>query len=403
MTLGMTAPLHGVRILTVEQYGAGPWASMYLADMGAEVIKIEDPVGGDASRASGPHFLGENDSQFYQTFNLGKKSLALNLRAPEGRAVLERLIPSADILLNNLRGDQPGKLRLTYADLAPFNPKLICAHLSGYGRTGPRANWPAYDYLMQAEAGFLYLTGEPGTPPARMGLSIVDYLSGITLAFACTAALIGALKSGQGRDVDVTLYDVAMHQLSYPATWYLNAGEVTERRPRSGHPSVVPCETYPTADGQIFLMCIQPKFWTALCTALNLAHLPADPRFATPKARRANRDTLTAILDQTLIKHPTAHWMTLLAGQVPAAPVLTLPQALDNPYFAETGGIQTPGHPVLPAMRCLANPIRLDQTRPTARTAPALGADTIAILTAAGYSAADLAALQAGAIIGLPT
>ncbi len=398
--MGITPPLNGIRVLAVEQYGAGPWASMYLADMGAEVIKIEDPASGDASRASGPHFLGECDSLFFQTFNLGKKSLALNLRAAEGRAVLERLIPTADLILNNLRGDQPGKLRLTYPDLAPFNRRIICAHLSGYGRTGPRAAWPAYDYLMQAEAGFLHLTGEPGTPPSRMGLSIVDYLSGITLAFASTAALIGALKTGQGRDVDVTLFDVAMHQLSYPATWYLNQGDITERRPRSGHPSVVPCETFPTADGQIFLMCVLPKFWSALCSALNLADLPADPRFATPEARRANRDVLAAILDEALKQHSTAHWMTLLAGNVPAAPVLTLPLALDNPYFAQTGGIQTPGHPLLAAMRTLSNPIRMDGRRPTARTAPALGADTTAILTAAGYSPADLATLQADAVIG---
>jgi len=398
----MIAPLQGIRVLAVEQYGAGPWASMYLADMGAEVIKIEDPATGDASRASGPHFLGPGDSQFFQTFNLGKKSVALDLRAPEGRAVFERLVPTADIVLNNLRGDQPGKLRLTHAALAPLNPRIICAHLSGYGRTGPRAGWPAYDYLLQAEAGFFHLTGEPGTPPTRMGLSIVDYLSGITLAFATTAALVGALKTGQGRDVDVTLYDVAMHQLSYPATWYLNEGDVTPRRPRAGHPSVVPCETFPTADGQIFLMCVLPKFWVALCTALQLPDLPADPRFATPKARRANRDALAAILDAALTGQTTAHWMGVFAGQVPAAPVLTLPQALDNPYFGQTGGIQTPGHPALPGLRTLASPIRLDGQRATARTAPALGADTRAILAAAGYSPTELAGLAARAIIGAP-
>jgi crotonobetainyl-CoA:carnitine CoA-transferase CaiB-like acyl-CoA transferase len=396
----MIAPLHGIRVLAVEQYGAGPWASMYLADMGAEVIKIEDPASGDASRQSGPHFLGAQDSQFYQTFNLGKKSLALDLRAPEGRAVLERLIPSADIVLNNLRGDQPGKLRLTYADMAPLNPRLVCGHLSGYGRSGPRATWPAYDYLMQAEAGFLHVTGEPGTPPIRMGLSIVDYLSGITLAYACTAALVGALKSGRGRDVDVTLYDVAIHQLSYPATWYLNTGQSIERRPRSGHPSVVPCEVFPTADGQIFLMCVLPKFWQALCEAIDLPHLPQDPAFATPRARFDNRDALAALLDAALIRQPTAHWMGLLAGRVPAAPVLTLAQALDNPYLAQTGGIQMPGHPAFPGLRTLSNPIRLDGLRAKARTAPALGADTRDILTEAGYADAEMSALADRAVIG---
>jgi crotonobetainyl-CoA:carnitine CoA-transferase CaiB-like acyl-CoA transferase len=396
----MIAPLHGIRVLAVEQYGAGPWASMYLADVGAEVIKIEDPTSGDASRQSGPHFLGAHDSQFYQTFNLGKKSLALDLRAPEGRAVLERLIPSADVVLNNLRGDQPGKLRLTYADMAPLNPRLVCGHLSGYGRSGPRATWPAYDYLMQAEAGFMHVTGEPGTPPIRMGLSIVDYLSGITLAYACTAALVGALKSGRGRDVDVTLYDVAIHQLSYPATWYLNTGQSIERRPRSGHPSVVPCEVFPTADGQIFVMCVLPKFWQALCEAIDLPHLPQDPAFATPRARFDNRDALAALLDAALIRQSTAHWMGLLAGRVPAAPVLTLAQALDNPYLAQTGGIQMPGHPAFPGLRTLSNPIRLDGLRTEARTAPALGADTRDILTEAGYSEAELSALADRAVIG---
>ena len=396
----MIPPLHGIRVLAVEQYGAGPWASMYLSDMGAEVIKIENPAEGDASRQSGPHYLGPNDSQFYQTFNLGKKSLALDLRAPEGRAVLERLIPTADILFNNLRGDQPGKLRLTHADMAGLNPRIVCGHLSGYGRTGPRATWPAYDYLMQAEAGFLHVTGEPDTPPSRMGLSIVDYLSGITLAYACAAALVGALKTGTGRDVDVSLYDVAVHQLTYPATWYLNTGESIARRPRSGHPSVVPCEVFPTADGQIFLMCVLPKFWEALGEALGLPHLAQDPAYATPRARFENRDALAAILDAALVQHPTTHWMSILAGKVPAAPVLSLAEALDNPYLSQTGGIQTPGHPALPGLRTLSNPIRVDGIRAKARTAPALGADTKALLTEAGYSEAELATLAARAVIG---
>lgn len=386
-------PLSGVRILSIEQYGAGPWASMYLSDMGAEVIKIEAPQGGDSSRASGPHFLGPDDSQFFQTFNLGKKSVALDLRQPEGRAVFRRLAASADAVMNNMRGDQPGKIGLDYVALGPVKPSLVCVHLSGYGRSGDRAAWPAYDYLMQAEAGFLHLTGEPDGPPTRMGLSIVDYLTGITTAFALTAALFGAARTGRGRDVDVTLYDVAMHQLSYPAVWYLNEGDETRRRPRSGHPSVVPTEVFPTADGHIFLMCVLPKFWEALCDGIGQPGLTADPRFATPKARYQNRDALAAILDAALTAQPTSHWMTVLAGKVPVAPVLSLGQALDNPYFAETGGLQQVAHPTRP-LRVLSNPIRLDGTRATARPAPALGADTNAVLQAAGLSAADIAALR---------
>lgn len=393
-------PLDGIRILSIEQYGAGPWASLYLADMGAEVIKIEDPSAGDFARASGPHFLGDNDSQFFQTFNLGKKSLALDIRRPEGMSVLRRLCVGADAVLNNLRGDMPGKLGLTYAALSPANPRLVCAHLSGYGRSGPRAAWPAFDYLMQAEAGYLHLTGEPDAPPTRMGLSVIDYITGITTAFALTAALLGAARSGRGRDVDVTLYDVAIHQLSYPATWYLNEGDVAQRRPRAGHPSVVPCEVYPTADGQIFLMCVLPKFWEALCGIIGQPGLPADLRFATARGRFANRDALAAILDAALMQHPTAHWMGLMAGRVPAAPVLTLAQALDNPYLADSGGIATPGHPLRPGFRTLASPLRLDGQRPAARPAPALGADTGTVLAQAGFAPAEIRDLAARGIIG---
>ena len=172
-------PLAGVRILAVEVYGAGPFGSAHLADLGAEVIKIEQREGGgDVSRAVGPYFLGEHDSHFFQSLNRNKKSLTLDLKHPRGREVLLKLVASADGLMGNLRGDQPEKLGITYKDLAGANPQIVCAHLSAFGRDGSRKAWPGYDYLMQGEAGYLSLTGEPDGPPARMGLSIVDYSTG---------------------------------------------------------------------------------------------------------------------------------------------------------------------------------------------------------------------------------
>jgi len=398
--IGITeAPLSGVRVISLEQYGAGPYASMYLSDLGAEVIKIEPPArdnvpGGDSSRQSGPHFLGQNDSHFFQTFNLGKKSLSLDITHPEGRKVLEKLVATADIVMNNMRGDLPEKFGITYADLCHIKPSIVCAHLSGYGRRGARKSWPAYDFLMQAEAGHLSVTGEPDGPPTRMGLSIVDFMTGTTLAFATTAALFGASRSGKGMDVDVTLYDVAMHQLTYPAVWYLNEGDVIERRPRSGHPAVVPCEVFPTADGHIFIMCILPKFWKALCSIVGLDDLPEDPRFAKPADRFANRGELSSLLDERLRTATTSEWMTKLSGRVPSAPVLTLPQALDNPYFAEQDGIQTIRHPERDGLRVLSNPIRINQNRAEAKAGPALGADTETLLAEMGLSAADVAALR---------
>jgi crotonobetainyl-CoA:carnitine CoA-transferase CaiB-like acyl-CoA transferase len=393
-------PLAGIRVLAIEQYGAGPYATMHLADLGAEVIKIESPAregapAGDMSRQSGPFFIGENDSQFFQTFNRGKRSVSLEIRTPQGRELLLKLVAKADAVANNLRGDQPARLGVTYDDLKSVNPRIVCAHLSGYGRTGPRASWPAYDYLAQAEAGYLDITGEPGTPPSRMGLSMIDFMGGVTAAFAISAALLGAYRSGKGCDVDVSLYDVAMHQLTYPATWYLNEGHVTERKPRSGHPSVVPCELIPTADGWVFVMCITARFWTLLCERIGHPELATDPRFKGFAERRANRQALIDILDPIFRTQTTAQWMGVLSGTVPAAPVLTLPQALDNPYLAETGGILTLNHPARPdGLRMIASPVRVDGKRPGATPGPACGADTEAVLGEVGVSAGDLADLR---------
>jgi len=399
----MTAPhlpLAGIRVLAIEQYGAGPYATMHLADLGAEVIKIESPAregapAGDMSRQSGPFFLGDNDSQFFQTFNRGKRSVSLEIRTPRGRELLLKLVEKADAVANNLRGDQPARLGLTYDDLRSVNPRIVCAHLSGYGRTGPRTTWPAYDYLAQSEAGYLDITGEPGTPPARMGLSMIDFMGGVTAAFAVSSALLGAYRSGKGCDIDVTLYDVAMHQLTYPATWYLNEGHATERRPRSGHPSVVPCEMMPTADGWIFVLCITARFWTLLCEKIGQPALTTDPRFNGFAERRANRQALIDILDPIFRTQTTSQWMSVLAGTVPAAPVLTLPQALDNPYLAETGGILKLAHPARPdGLRMIASPIRVDGERLGATPGPACGADTEAVLGELGVSAGDIAALR---------
>jgi crotonobetainyl-CoA:carnitine CoA-transferase CaiB-like acyl-CoA transferase len=373
-TLRTELPLHGVRILAVEQYGAGPFGSMHLADLGAEVIKIEPPGGGDVSRATGPHFLGEHDSQFFQTFNRNKKSLVLDLKSSEGRSAFEALVRTSDAVLNNLRGDQPAKLGLTHAALSPLKPGIVCAHLSAYGRDNPRAAWPGYDYLMQAECGFMALTGEPEGPPSRMGLSIVDYMSGVTLAVGLLAALIGALKTGRGRDVDVSLFDVALFQLTYPATWFLNGGHNTTRLARSAHPATVPCQLFPTADGHVMVMCMTPKFWELLvqemaCPALNEA------RFASVALRREHKSALVKLLDEQFRRRPTEAWLAALQGRIPIAPVHTLAEALQNPYVQDVAMQQSAPHPAAPGFSLLANPIKLDGQRLPGRVCSALGSD----------------------------
>ena len=393
-------PLAGIRVLTFENFGAGPFGSMYLADLGAEVVKIENRgQGGDATRNMGPYFLGENDSHFFQTFNLNKKSVTLDLKTAPGQAVFHRLVGTADAVLNNLRGDQPDKLGLTYEALRGANPRIVCAHLSAYGRDNERQAWPGYDYLMQAEAGYLHLTGEPGTPPARMGLSIVDFMTGITTALALISAIWGAQRSGRGRDVDVSLFDVALHQLSYPGTWFLNERHPTERMPRSSHPSAVPVQLTRTRDGWIFLMCMTQKFWLELMRIAAAPELSDDPRFATPELRRQNREILTPVLDAVFERDTTAGWLERLKGALPAAPVYDMPQALDNAFPVSTGMIRGVPHPLRPDFRAFANPIKLDGSRLPSRPGPALGADTASILGDLGVAESELAGLRARNVI----
>ena len=390
-------PLAGVRILAVEVYGAGPFGSAHLADLGAEVIKIEQRAGGgDVSRAVGPYFLGEDDSQFFQSLNRNKKSLTLDLKHPRGREVLLKLAATADGLMGNLRGDQPEKLGITYGDLARANPKIVCAHLSAYGRDGARKAWPGYDYLMQGEAGWLSLTGEPDGPPSRMGLSVVDYSTGTTCALALLAGILEARRTGRGRDFDVSLYDVAMHQLNYPAAWYLNEKLVTGRAPRSAHPFIAPSQLYRTKDGWIFVMAQTQRFWEVLCDALGRAELKtAYPDFA---ARREHRDALTRILDAEFGKRTTAEWLERLRGTVPCGPVCDMAEALENPYFLGRGGVQVFDHPDKPGFKLVASPFRIGEPLP-ARPAPKLGEHTDPLLRELGYGEADIERLKQGGAV----
>ncbi len=398
--MSLPLPLAGVRVLTFEAFGAGPFGSMYLADLGAEVIKIENRAqGGDATRGMGPYFLGEHDSHFFQTFNLNKRSVCLDLKTSDGQAIFRNLVAKSDAVLNNLRGDQPDKLGLTYAALRDCNPRLVCAHLSAYGRDNERRAWPGYDYLMQAEAGFLHVTGEPGTPPARMGLSIIDYMTGITTALALVSALFGAARSGLGRDIDVSLFDVALHQLSYPGTWYLNEKLVTGRAPRSAHPSATPVQLFKTRDGWIFIMCMTEKFWQELLKVIEAPHIAQDPRFATVSLRREHRDELTPLLDTEFERDTTAAWLAKLQGVLPAAPVYDMAQALENPFPLANGMIRNTPHPKRADFRSFANPIKLDGERLPARSGPALGADTDTVLQELGYSNDDIAGFKSRGIL----
>ncbi|MEK9775835.1 MAG: CoA transferase [Quisquiliibacterium sp.] len=391
----MNLPLEGLRVIAVEQYGAGPFGTQHLADLGAEVIKIENPKdGGDIGRSVGPYFFGPADSHFHQAFNRNKKSLTLDLKVPAALEVLHDLVRNADAVFDNLRGDLPVRLGLTYEALKAVNPKIICAHLSAYGRTGSRAAWPGYDYLMQAEAGYLSVTGEPNGPPSRMGLSVIDMMTGVTAALGLLAGVLDARATGRGRDIDVSLYDVAMNNLSYVGAWYLNEGKVVRREPRSAHPSLTPSQLYQTRDGWIFVMCNKEKFWKVLATELGKPEWADDAEFGNYRGRLANRDKLTRALDKVFGTATTAEWVERLAGKVPVAPVYDVAQALENPFANEQGRIMQAPHPARGSIRTLACPIRCPESEERVGIAPALGEHTDELLESLGYDAKRIEQLK---------
>jgi succinate---hydroxymethylglutarate CoA-transferase len=392
-------PLDGVRVLAVEQYGAGPWGTQYLADLGAEVIKIENPKdGGDMGRAVGPFFIDDDStntsaSLFFQSINRNKRSLTLDLSSAEGQAIFHDLVKTADAVTCNLRGDVPEKLGLTYETLGALNPKIVCSFLTAYGRSGSRATWPGYDYLMQAEAGYFSLTGEPDTPPTRFGLSIVDLMTGLAMAYATVSAILAARATGTGRNVDTNLFDLALTNVSYPATWYLNTGHVQGREPRSGHPSLTPCAQYKTKDGWIFIMCNKEKFWPILCDMIGRPEWGDDPRFLGFKDRLENRALIQDMLDEALSARTTDKWLDHFAGQVPAAPIYDVQQAMDNPFVTENGKIQDLVHQNGTPFRVLDCPFDMGEPTPT-RPGPELGEDTDDLLAELGYDTKRIAQLR---------
>jgi crotonobetainyl-CoA:carnitine CoA-transferase CaiB-like acyl-CoA transferase len=395
-------PLQDVRILALEQYGAGPFGTLHLADLGAEVIKIEAPeAGGDVSRYVPPGQAGE-DSLFFETFNRGKRSLSLDLGHPAGRRVFEDLVRVSDVVYSNLRGDVPERLRIRYADLHPLNPAIVCCSLSGFGMTGPRRGEPAYDYLLQGLAGWMSLTGEPDGPPAKSGLSLVDYCGGFVGAVAVLAGVHAARRDGVGMDCDLALFDTAVSLLTYVGTWYLTAGVEPRRVPLSGHPSLVPFQNFRTADGWIVVACPKEKFWQRLCAAIDQPGLAHDRRFADFAARSVHAAELLDRLAGAFAGGTSAEWLERLgAAGVPCAPVHSVAEALADPQTAARGLVLETDHPRFGAVRQLRSPVRVGAAPPPARRAPRRHEDGDAILGALlGYDRDRIAALAAGGAFG---
>ena len=394
-------PLDGLRILAVSQFGAGPFGTQMLADLGADIIKIEDPgVGGDSARYV-PPFQGEADSPYFQSFNRGKRSVSLNLRHPDGQAVLHDLVRVSDAVFNNARGDLPDKLGLTYDLLKEINPRVVCCSLTGYGRTGPRAAEPAFDYLVQGYAGYMAVTGEPDGPPGKCGVSVIDFAGGYAAMVGLMVGLFDAQRTGVGRDVDISLLDTAVSMLSYFAVWTLNRDWIAERTRSSAHQTIVPAQNFPTRDGWIVIFCNKDKFWRDLVETLGAPELAEDARFRTFADRFANKDALLPLLQARFATRTTSEWLDRLRGRVPCAPVNDVRQALADPQVLARDMIVEVEHPDFGTLREVRSPVRTEgEIRHPAR-APRLGEHTDQILREIlSYSDGTIARLRATGVIG---
>lgn len=392
-------PLRGIRILAFEQFGAGPFATLNLADMGAEIIKVEDPsTGGEVSR-SVPPFQREGDSLYFQSWNRNKRSITLNLRQPEARKVLHDLVRVSHAVFNNLRGDQPARLGLDYASLAPVNPRIVCCSLSGYGSRTAKAAQPGYDYLMQASAGYMSITGDPAGPPSACGVSFIDHAAGFAAALAMVSALLAVQSGGAGRDVEVSLYDTALSMLTYLAAWNLNGGFLPQRLPGSAHQTLAPVQTFRTADGHITIFCGKEKFWRLLCDSFGDPAL-AD-RYPTFGARMTQREAVVSEVQAHFLRRSTHEWLDCLAGKVPCAPVRTVGEALATAATESPGSIVELSHPEWGTVREVNTPARFSgQARDGHHPAPSLGADTDDILSGyLGYDGSRIAALRSNRVV----
>lgn len=389
-------PLEDIRIVAVEQYGAGPFGSLQLADLGAEVIKIEDPsTGGDVGRYV-PPFQEEEDSLFFETFNRNKRSLSLDISSTGGRAVFEDLVKVSDVVYSNLRGDVPERLRLRYEDLKHLNARIVCCSLSGFGMTGPRRAEPGYDYILQGLAGWMSLTGEPDGPPAKSGLSLVDYCGGLVAAISVLSGVHAARRDGAGMDCDVSLYDVAITMLTYPATWHLNGGFEPVRTARSAHPSLVPFQNFETSDGWIVIGCAKEKFWRRLTDVIDRPELTDDGRFATFNDRRQNAAELQGILDEIFVTETTSAWIARLTeAGVPCGPINSVAEALAEPHTQARELIVETKHPRFGSVQQPGSAVRVGAPRSENRRAPLRNEDADYVFRELlGYDDAKVAELD---------
>lgn len=402
----MAAPLSHIRVLDLSRVLAGPWASQFLADMGAEVIKIERPRNGDDTRGWGPPFALEptaNDpgiSAYFACTNRGKQSVTVDIAHPKGQDLIRRLAEKSDVLIENFKVGGLAKYGLDYQSLKAINPRLVYCSITGFGQTGPYAPRAGYDFLVQAMGGLMSVTGEPddvpGGGPVKVGVAISDQMAGMNALAAILASLIKRDRTGEGEYIDVALLDSTVAALINQASTFLVSGAVPERM-GNAHPTVVPYQAFRTADGHIILAVGNDGQFQRFCAAAGLEHLAADERYRTNAARIINRETLIPQIEEALQLRSSAEWIALLESKsVPCGPINTIDQVFADPQVQARGMRRVLEHDMAGPLPVAANPVRMASHDTTASKAPPLlGENTDVVLSnVLGLAADEIAALR---------
>lgn len=397
----MPRPLDGLRVLDLSRVLSGPYCTMILADMGAEVIKVEMPGEGDLTRGKGdPEAEARGGQSVFFDLNRNKKSLTLNLKPEAGKEILKRFVQSADVLVENYRPDVMGRLGLDYHVLNQVNPRLIYCGISGFGQTGPYRLWPAYDQIAQGMSGLMSVTGDDACAPMRVGVSIADTIAGVFATCGILLALVSRQQTHRGQEVHVNLIDGIISMLTARASNFLETGMLIPPVGNHLH-DLGPAGTFETQDGHINITAWPDETFRRLCEVLELEALWTDDRFATPRERAEHRDALTERLNATLRMRTTAHWMEILRKhRVPCGPILNFKQVFEDPQVMHNRMVIEHDHPIGGRRRLLGIPIKLGETPGEVHTpAPTLGQHTDELLSASGYSQTFIAELRRDGVI----